>query len=241
MLVAAFVSGCMSVPSAPQLGLQRSLFPGLTDLPPDAIASAFETRLQIRPPVSAGLAWLSERSTDWSVATLSEYQRTGVLDAGLAELSNPPFSSVTSMPTEIAEWTARAPTGLGSLRSAAAQFQYDVALVLQTGVADSGGLNPFAIGYLGLVTAPLFPGADIGVSAGAEICGVDVRSGIMLACARGRAVREARFVFPLSARKKRVELHEDAVKEATVSAARELRDRMAERLARNGDAARRTQ
>ena len=77
--------GCMSMPAPPTVGLQRSLYPGLGDLKPEQIADAFSTTVVLTPPISAGLAWLSEAPPQgqYEASAISEYHRTGVLEAAL--------------------------------------------------------------------------------------------------------------------------------------------------------------
>ena len=47
-------------PGAPALGLQRSLYPGLGDLDQGGIDAALSQKVELAPPISAGLVWLSE-------------------------------------------------------------------------------------------------------------------------------------------------------------------------------------
>jgi hypothetical protein len=107
-----------------------------------------------------------------------------------------------------------------------------VAFILQTGITEESGINPFAIGYVGLVTAPLFPGTDISVAAGAERCAVDVRSGVMLGCGIGRGYQEARFLFPLRASARADNLREQMVAEAVTDAASDILAQIARRVSR---------
>ena len=232
LLLAALAIGCMSRAVPPALTLQRDLLPGLASLPPEKIAAAYETRVELAPPLSAGIAWLEESSDGANFARLTEYQRTGVLDMALAELRQPPFAAVASFPTSLDEkrWGGPAGNSLDGLRSAAARFQYDLALLMQTGLADGSGWNLLAAGYLPLVTIPLFPGDDLSLAASAELCALDARSGVMLACARGRGVREQRFVFPLSVASRKGELAEACMREAVVAAARDLRSQLEARV-----------
>ena len=235
VLLVALLTGCMSVPMAPTFGLQRSLYPGLAHLRGDQINQAFDTTVTLQSPVSGGLAWLSEgpHVVAGSVPPVSEYHRTGVIEAALAALRKAPFASVASLPT-IPEVTDRPPSSnsLEALRSASARFQYDVALVLQTGVAEDRGPNPLALGYLGLVTIPLFPGTDLGVSSSAELCAVDVRTGIMLGCSRGRASAQDRFLFPLSVNTRRDELVEETLRSSVTAAATDLLQQVSVRVAK---------
>jgi len=127
---------------------------------------------------------------------VSSRWRTGSLNAAIAELRQPPFSSVSALPVVASEFGSRQPTDVvRQVRSAATRFREDVAILMQTGVAEGRGFNVFALGFIGLVTAPLFPGIDLATGASAELCAVDVRSGVMIACARGRGEASRRFLF----------------------------------------------
>jgi hypothetical protein len=233
LLAALAVFGCSTKAVPPTLTLQRDLLPGLADLPPEKIAAAYETRVELTPPLSAGVAWLEERSDGASFATLNEYQRTGVLNVALAELRQAPFDAVASFPTslDVERWGGPKGGSLDGLRSAAARFQFDLAVLMQTGLADGSGWNLLAAGFIPLVTIPLFPGNDLSLAASAELCAVDARSGVMLACARGRGVREQRFVFPLSVASRKDELAEACMREAVTAAAQDLRAQLVARVA----------
>jgi len=224
LLLLSAASGCMTRVSPPYLTLERTLLPGLGDIPPDRIADAYATKVTVRPPVSAGLAWME--------AGLSEYHRTGVLEAALAALRQPPFSDVTSMPTSTVRRDRDRVDTVDALRSAAARFQRDVALLLQTGVADGSGANVLAATYIALVPMLFVPGNGISLGASAEICAVDARSGVMLACARGRAQRERRYVLSTSVERETRELEEQCLREAVTAAANDLRQAVAARLTR---------
>jgi hypothetical protein len=224
LLLLAASSGCMTRVSPPSLTLERTLLPGLGDLPPERIADAYAAEVRLRPPVSAGLAWLE--------AGLDEYHRTGVLEAALAELDQAPFSDVTSMPTASVRGDGDRVDTVDALRSAAARFQRDVALLLQTGVADGSGLNPLAATYVALVPVLFVPGNGVSLAASAELCALDGRSGVMLGCARGRAQRERRYVLSATVDRERRELEEQCLRDAVTAAAAELRRQVAARLAR---------
>jgi len=229
----SLATGCTSRVSPPTVGLQRTLYPGLADGGSDAIPALLEKEVVLEAPLSAGVAWLNESragSVNWT-PPLSDFQRTGVIEAAIDALETPPFSLVAALPTvpEAGDRPADA-SPLEGLRTAAARFQYDVAIVLQTGLAQDSGVNPFAIGYLGIVTAPLFPGNDFAIAASAEACAVDVRSGVMLGCGVGRAERISRFNFPLSVSSRRDHALEDATREAVIAAARRVREQVAQRL-----------
>jgi hypothetical protein len=242
--------GCAVLPGAPNLGLQRSLYPGLGDLDERGIASAMAIEVDLVPPVSGGLVWVNEGLDDSPEAarrdSITEYARTGVLDEALGALREEPFDAVAVLPTLPA--VAAAPVGYSAngesaaagtvgpetidrLRSASAKFQYDVAILLQTGTAEDRGFNVAALGYLGLVTLPLFPGLDLAASSSAELCAVDVRTGVMLGCARGRSQEMDRFLFTWQRTKHRDRLVERTLRRAVESAAADLRLQLAMRMA----------
>ena len=88
----------------------------------------------------------------------------------------------------------------------------------------------FALGFVGLVTAPLFPGVDLAASSSAELCAIDVRSGIMIACTRGRAEENRDYLFLFQESRAREELRETTVRTAAVAAAQDLVNAVARRL-----------
>jgi hypothetical protein len=234
LLLAAFVAGgCMTPAGAPKIGLDRSLYPGLGDLDASEIPAAFETRVELRAPLSGGIVWLDDDRSGFHGAALSEYLRTGILERVAVALRRSPFEEVGSLPTtsSFQRHDDGAPP-VDSIRSAAARFQYDVAFILQTGLATESGVNPFSIGYIGLVTAPLFPGNDVSVAAAAELCAVDVRSGVMLGCGIGRAYEEARFLFPWRTAARSNAMHESTVARAAEDAAKDVALQIARRVSR---------
>ncbi len=230
--------GCTARVYYPETGLQRMVLPGLGELKDEEIRAQFEKTVAVKPPLSAGIAWLSEapaglRST-WTETPVSEYRRTGVLNAALDALRQEPFASVSMLPTVSADFGQGQPSDMvRALRSAAARFQEDVAILMQTGVSESRGLNFFALGFIPLVTAPLFPGVDLATGASAELCAVDVRTGVMIACARGRGQVERGFLFLTQESHAREEMKERTLTEAAVAAAQNLRAAIAARLAEN--------
>ncbi|GIW44969.1 MAG: hypothetical protein KatS3mg077_2251 [Candidatus Binatia bacterium] len=237
LVLAMAVLGCACGARAPypELELQRQLLPGLDTLKEDEIRAALDRPLEVKAPATAGVAWLSEApggwGGEWYQTPLTEYQRTGVINATLEALGHPPFSEVTSLPTVAA--TSRAGGDgnmLVALRSAAARFQADVAILMQTGTAEGRGLNAFAIGFVGLVTAPLVPAVDVAVASSAELCAVDVRSGVMIACTRGRAEERRNYLFLFQEARVREQLRENTVRAAAVTAAQDLVRAAARRL-----------
>ena len=229
-------TGCATYPGAPSLGLQRSLYPGLGDLDQRGIEAALSRKLDLTPPVSAGLVWLTEAAPNspetQTHSPITEYGRTGVIEEAIASLRQPPFGTVAALPT-IPNVSDSAPSErtLDALRSASARFQYQVALLLQTGTAEDSGFNPLALGYLGLVTIPLFPGNDIAASSSAELCAIDVRSGVMLGCARGRAQEMDHLLFVWQRDRARERLVERTLRSSVAAAAVDLLGQVTERFA----------
>lgn len=238
ILLAALLCGCAATVRYPELGLQRTLLPGLGNLEEDEIRSAFKRKIEVVPPASAGLAWLTESAgqadADARGVSLSEFQRTGVINATLEMLRHEPFSNVTSLPTvDATAGGGAAENPVLALRSAAAHFQVEIAILMQTGSTADRGFNAFALGFIGLITAPLFPGVEVAVASSAELCAVDVRSGIMIACARGRSEGRRNYVFLTREARVRNELAESTVRDATVAAAHDLLSAVANRLAQS--------
>jgi len=232
-LIPVFASACSSTPYYPAVGVQQTLYPGLGDLSEADIARALDEELALDPPFAAGLAWLSEGYAG-DVGTgqgLSEFGRTGVLEAVISELSNAPFASVASLPT-IPKTSGGGPSSetLRSLRSAAANFKHEVALLLQTATHDDQYFNPLAVTYVALVTAWIVPGTNIVNYASAELCAIDVRTGAMLGCARGRAAVEDGYVRPTRIANARADLREEAAREASVEAAKSLLGQLSARF-----------
>lgn len=233
--ISVLVCGCAARAPYPELGLQRALLPGLDNLKDNEIRAALEQQLEVAPPATAGVAWLNEAPGgwrgEWYQTPLNEYQRTGVINATLDTLRHPPFSEVTSLPTVAASSAGRGDGNvLLSLRSAAAHFQDEIAILMQTGTAESRGLNVFAVGFIGLVTAPLFPAVDLAVASSAELCAVDVRSGVMIACTRGRAEGRRNYLFLSQEARAREQLRESTVRAAAVAAAQDLVGAVGRRL-----------
>ncbi len=216
--------GCASKRRPFSVQYEQALHPSLSDMRPELIPAALDYRWRLTPPVSAGLAWFREApvdsSGDWDHVPVSGYLRTGVLDAVLEALRDEPFMTVVPLPVvPLEEGTPLRWHTVDAVRALSARFQHDVALLLETGIVEEKRLNPFAIGYLGLITIPFFPGTDLGIRTSAEICAVEVRSGVMLACARGRAVAADRFLFPLQVGRRRHELTEEALRDSVQGAA----------------------
>lgn len=221
------IAGC-SLPQAkyPSIGLQRSLYPGLGSGRREAIDDAFAKQVKLEPPLSAGVLWIGDR-----YGSGSDYERTGIIEQLLRVLQQAPFERVGVLPTttELAGWGESAPS-LDSVRAAAAAFQYDVAFIVQTGTASDQAMNPLAFAYIPLLTLPLVPGEDLSVAAGAEICAVDVRSGVMLGCGIGRARDDERYLRIGELDEETSRLRELTVSAALITAAQAVQTQIASRL-----------
>ena len=230
LVLASLSVGCMSTARVSStMGLERSLYPGLGDLDASQIKEAFKTPIELHPPLSAGIVWLEDAAHGMT----SEYSRSAILKAATTALNQPPFKAVGPLPTTVEfQRGPRSAPSLDAIRGAAAKFQHDVAFILQTGMAEESGVNPFAIGYLGLVTAPLFPGTDISVAAGAEVCAVDVRSGVMLGCGVGNSQETVRFLFPLVVSTRRGDARDRVIAQAVTAAAQDALNQVAQRIER---------
>lgn len=236
VLLALGPLGCASKRRPFSVRFAQPLHPGLSDMRPELIPATLDYPWRLTPPISAGLAWFREApvdsSGDWDHVPVPGYLRTGVLDAALEALRDEPFMIVEPLPVvPLEEKTPVRWHTVDAVRALSARFQHDVALLLETGVVEEKRLNPFAIGYLGLITIPLFPGTDLGIRTSAEICAVEVRSGVMLACARGRGLAADRFLFPTQVGRRHAELTEEALRDSVQGAAWGLLPRLSLRLA----------
>ena len=241
VLVAVLTSACATPPRYGEYVLERSLFPGLGEPGTGTIEEALDRRVALREPFSAGIVWITEDSNTSTNSDaerdFSDYERTGVLEKALASLRHAPYGAVGALPTVPASLRsgedAKQAAILQSIRVACANFQYEVALVLQTGVAVDEGFNPFAIGYLPVITAPLFPGSDRAVSTTAEVIAVDVRSGVPLGCGRGRDADTRRLLFPWQSEEKARELIEESLARSIAAAVADLSPQLSARIAPN--------
>ena len=78
---------------------------------------------------------------------------------------------------------------------------------------------------------PLFPGNDLAVSSSAELCAIDVRTGVMLGCARGRAEEMDRFTFVWQHDRAHNRLAERTLRSSVAAAAKDLLSQLAGRVA----------
>jgi len=81
----------------------------------------------------------------------------------------------------------------------------------------------------------LFPGTDVSAASGAEICAVDVRSGVMLGCGVGRGYDEARFLFLWGLSGRKADLDERVVGQATTDATQQILTQISGRLSDDVD------
>ena len=129
------VCACAARAPYPDIGLQRALLPGLDTLKDNEIRAALERPLEVEPPATAGIAWLNEApdawAGEWHDTPLTEYQRTGVINAMLEVLRHAPFSDVNSIPTVAAGSTSSGGADLlQRVRSAAAHLQDEIAILM---------------------------------------------------------------------------------------------------------------
>ena len=218
------IAGCSAKAYYPAFELQRALYPGVGSEDADAIDDAFAKQVTLEPPLSAGVLWIEERGRFGS-----DYERAGILEQVTRALQQPPFGRVGILPTTTERGDEGAPS-LDRIRAAAAAFQYDVAFIVQTGTASDQAMNPLAFAYIPLVTLPLVPGADLSVAAGAEICAVDVRSGVMLGCGIGRARDDERYLRIGELDDETSRLREHTVSAALITAAHAVQTQIASRL-----------
>jgi len=221
IVLLALMAGCMIPAAPPQIGVARSLDPEM-DLV--GFASPYDPELAIEPPLRAGLVWAEEGGG----GDAARKAQDRILAVALRRLRGSLFEEVAKLDNAgLGE-----PPSISSVRSVAARSELDTALLLSTSGLTRSGWNLLALGYIGVITAPLFPGSDVSAGATAELCAVDVRSGTVLGCGIGTAYTEDRYVFPLSVSDRRGELAESGVTRAVEGAAVRMIDRIERRLGR---------
>ena len=73
--IAIGVGGCMSVAKAPNVDLQRSLYPAPGTMGSEEIPQAFRRQIDLSPPLSGGIVWLADEDPG-----ISADSRTNVPD-----------------------------------------------------------------------------------------------------------------------------------------------------------------
>jgi hypothetical protein len=209
-------------------GLERTVLPGLGVLKSEDIKAVLATKIEVPSPAAAGLAWLSSEP-------ITPYHRTGVVQHAVSELSKEPFGRVHSLPTVDASFERMdrkqdGPNVVDALRSASAQFQSDVALLMRSGVGSDSGAGVLWIGYVPLITIPFMPGTAVEAAASVEIVAIDVRTGVLLGAAQGRGRKSDGYVRPRKVDEVREQLIEEALKEAVAEAASGIREQLQSRL-----------
>jgi len=210
------LGGCMSTAaSRPQM---RSLYPGLAELDERAIARMSRRRVRLPEHPSAALVWIEEGPAR------SRNERDGLMPALTRALEGEPLAWVQAVPTALAPaWGDAGPLDLRGLRSAGAHFQSDLVLLVQTEVSeDVATSNPFdRLLYVAEVLASPF--RRVVATASAEICAVDVRTGVLVACAQGAGPNRGRIAFALAQAGTQQALTQDALVGAVSAASERLR------------------
>src|SRR5215475_13388149 len=159
----------------------HTVFPGLERYDEQRMRSALETPLVLPPTLRAAVLWV-DQTAGGSEPTLPESARTRVLDRLQHDLLAPPLVSISSLPTTLAA-NGPAAIDLDEVRSAAAHMQSDVAILIVTTSVNTADWNALALTYPALVTAMFVPGDDLRVDLSEQVCAIDVRTGLFIACA----------------------------------------------------------
>ena len=162
-LAACSLTACVAVPGYRDVGLQRTVLPGLGTTGEGGIEAAFARTVSWQPPAAAGLVWLAEErepvADSQLAAAFTGYERTGLLNAAKTAFRGDVFRVVGELPMiELSDPRhaghpahGEAPRVLDQVRAGCANFHFDVA-----------------------------------VATSAELLAIDVRTGIPLAFGRGR-------------------------------------------------------
>ena len=211
---------------------ERAVFPQLTPMSETELEDYLSRVPNLEPPLRASLVWIEE-SSDGTEAAMPEAERTRLLHQLASSLSAAPFSSVSVIPT-----TRRTQQGavrtddIEFLRSAAARFQSDVLIVLNTQSNDYDHHNLLALTYVALAPVFFAPAHDLAVYASVEACVLDVRTSIFLACSPGYGDARRRFVTRGGIEHRSRQLVVAAFEEAMSTLPARLRSNLAARMTR---------
>lgn len=199
ILTIPWIAGCTLPRRHPSTDLARSLLPALPAASEAEVDQLLAQRVAFAAPVRAAVVWL-----DGSVAesSLPDAERVALLQSFTSALKRGPFSAVTTLPTLPVRagepGSAAADTvDLRRLLGAAARFQADVLVLLETESEEYVDWNPLALSYLALLPRLFVPGDQLSVYTSAEACVLDVRTGVFLGCAQGRGRSKRWFAFPM--------------------------------------------
>ena len=227
----AVLGGCMHPRYYPSTGGQRDLVPDMGSLSEAEMEKLRVAPVGAREPAAAGIAWILDRSGRHD-DDLPASERVALVRRLATALERAPFSTVEVLPTTPGDGGTAGDTDLAVLRSAAARFQQDVLIVVSTHRNRYDDWNPLAVTYLAILPMWLVPGNSLAVYASAEVCALDVRSGVFLACAQGQGRAERALVTSIGRERRMRELSTTALGEAFDALPETLRRSVQTRLAR---------
>jgi hypothetical protein len=235
------VLGCTTTAVYPQLTLSSHLeshapYPGLETLDERGIKRLLRTRVRLPPRPSAALVWFEERTpalgrVGSTPAFRSRLERDPLLADLTRAIEGEPLAWIEPVPSALgSESEIRGGRELRALRSAAAHLQGDLVLLVQSQVNEKITSGSWIEALLTALEQTLSPVRRSVAYASSEVCAVDVRTGIVMACGRGNASRIRRFSFVLGLGRLRPKLARESLIDATEQAGQGLRLRLAARL-----------
>jgi hypothetical protein len=232
--VSVALAGCMSARSFPTAVLSRTVFFGAEGGSDASVRADLQQRVILPPTPRAAILWVDEIGGSGNRAVpLPESERTRLLAAVTRSLEQGPFSAVVNVPTTRVPGAGE--LDLNALRATAARFQADVMILLLTRHNGYDDWNVLAATYPVLLPMLFVPGHDVAAYVSAEMCALDVRTGIFLACAEGHGDDSRRFVtMPRRDRRLR-ELTVEATEAALVDIGHRLNDAVAARIGEPSD------
>ncbi len=184
---------CCSPKHYPTPELGRVLAPPAEGVEEGAIGAVLKRRIELPGTVRTGVVWIDDRYEGWAVP-IAESDRTRLLEAFTQGLDRPPFGSPTLIPSAAVQSSGKE-ANLTDLRAAAARFQSDLLVVLQSRTNEYADWNVAAITFLGVIPALFMPGYDLSAYSAAEACAVHVVTGIFLGCVPGHGSARRPFVI----------------------------------------------
>jgi rhombotail lipoprotein len=233
------LSGCTSraMREYPVSDMRRTIYPEAASVPESELDDWLTRRVTLRAPVRAAVVWIGDGS-EGAGALLPDGERTRLVETLAAALGGTPFGAVTVVPTALRARSREAleqQSELDLLRGAAARFQSDVLIALDTQANQYTDPNLLVPSYVAIVPILFVPGHDVAVYASAEACAIDVRTGVFLACAQGHGEATRGFVTVLGRERRLRELAVEAYGDALAALPDTLRSRLGSWLALAGN------
>jgi len=184
---------CCSPKHYPLPELGSVLAPRTGEAEESEIGATLERRIGLPSSVRTGVLWIDDHYEGW-IVPVAESDRARLLEIFAQALPPAPFGTATMIPSAAVQSAGDKPS-LTDLRAAAARFQSDLLVVLQTRTNEYVDWNIASVTFLAVIPALFVPGYDLSAFSSAEACAVHVRTGVFLGCVPGHGSARRSFVI----------------------------------------------